>query len=78
MNIHEMTIDKVKHLPEPLVREVSDFIDFLLVKHDDVNWKLWKQFSESLNLAETDFSDYLEGLETYENLLASGEIQWQV
>ncbi|MCP4352718.1 MAG: hypothetical protein GY795_45260 [Desulfobacterales bacterium] len=68
MNIHELTIDKVKHLSEPLVRELSDFIDFLLVKQDDARWQ---QFRESLKLAETD------SLETYENLLANGEIQWQ-
>ncbi len=68
MNIHELTVDKVKDLPEPLVQEVSDFIDFLLVKQDDVRWQ---QFRESLKLAETD------SLETYENLLANGEIQWQ-
>ncbi|MCP4105049.1 MAG: DUF2281 domain-containing protein [Desulfobacteraceae bacterium] len=68
MNIHELTVDKVKDLPEPLVREVSDFIDFLLIKQDDVRWQ---QFRESLKLAETD------SLETYESLLANGEIQWQ-
>ncbi len=72
MDIHKLTVDKVKHLPD-----VSDFIDFLLVKQDDANWQLWKQFRESLSLVETDFSDYLKGLETYENLLASGEVQWQ-
>jgi len=32
--------------------------------------------AESIRLGETDFPDYLDNLESYENLLAHGEIQW--
>ncbi len=32
--------------------------------------------AESIRLGETDSSDYLDNLESYENLLARGEIQW--
>ncbi len=76
MTVHEQTIAKIRQLPEPLVQEVSDFIDFLLVKHDNRRWRLWTHLSESLSLSESDFSDYLVNLETYEDRLARGEIQW--
>jgi hypothetical protein len=34
MTVHERTIAKIQQLPESLAQEVSDFIDFLLVKQD--------------------------------------------
>lgn len=55
---------------------MSDFIDFLLMKHDRARWQLWVHFAEALELAESDFADHLSNLEDYENLLARGEIQW--
>ena len=70
MTIHEQTISKIQQLPEPLAREVSDFIDFLLVKQDQTRWELWTHFNETLVLAETDFGDYLQNLEAYEERLA--------
>ena len=70
MTIHEQTISKIQQLPEPLVQEVSDFIDFLLVKQDQTRWELWTHFNETLALAETDFGDYLQNLEAYEERLA--------
>ena len=70
MTIHEQTISKVQQLPEPLAQEVSDFIDFLLVKQDQTRWELWTHFSETLALAEADFADYLPNLEVYEERLA--------
>ena len=76
MTIHEQTISKIQQLPEPLAREVSDFIDFLLVKQDQTRWELWTHFNETLALAETDFGDYLQNLEAYEERLARGDIQW--
>ena len=76
MTIHEQTISKIQQLPEPLAQEVSDFIDFLLVKQDQTRWELWTHFNETLALAETDFGDYLPNLEAYEERLASGDIQW--
>ncbi|WP_414543499.1 DUF2281 domain-containing protein [Nostoc sp. CCY0012] len=76
MNIQDKTIAKIRNMPESLVQEVSDFVDFLLTKYSGDNWELWIQFSESLNMAESDFSDYLSNLEDYEERLARGEIYW--
>ncbi len=76
MTIHEQTITKLQSLPEPLAQEVSDFIDFLKVKKNRGQWELWTHFSESLKLAESDFSDYLTNLEAYEESLEREEIQW--
>jgi hypothetical protein len=76
MTIHEQTMTKIQQLPESLAQEVSDFIDFLLVKQDQKRWELWTHFNEALALAETDFGDYLQNLETYEERLARGDMQW--
>ena len=76
MGVHDMTIAKVRQLPEALAQEVSDFVDFLLLKRDNAQWQLWTQFSEGLGIAESDLSDYRQNLEAYEDCLARGEIQW--
>ncbi len=76
MSVYDETITKIRQLPEPLVQEVNDFADFLLMKCDSARWQLWTQFAESLEIAESDFSDYLRNLEDYEERLARGEIQW--
>lgn len=76
MSVYDMTTTKIRQLPESLVQEVSDFIDFLLMKQDNTRWQLWHQFAEALELSEMGFSDYLPDLEDYENRLARGEIQW--
>jgi len=76
MAAHDDTIAKIKQLPEPLVQEVSDFVDFLLMKSDGARWQQWLQFAEAQQLAESDFSLYLTNLEAYENDLASGKIKW--
>ncbi len=34
MAAYEDTVAKIKQLPEPLVQEVSDFVDFLVMKSD--------------------------------------------
>ncbi|MBD2628050.1 DUF2281 domain-containing protein [Trichormus variabilis] len=62
MNIQDKTIAQIRQMPDALIQEVSDFIDFLIMKHGGNNWELWLQFSESLDLAESDFSDYLSNL----------------
>ena len=72
----DTTITKLQQLPEPLVVEVNDFVDFLLMKHDHTRWQLWTHFTEILEMAESDLGDYLFNLEEYENRLARGEIQW--
>jgi hypothetical protein len=59
MTIHEQTMTKIQQLPESLAQEVSDFIDFLLVKQDQTRWELWTHFNETLALSEADFADYL-------------------
>jgi hypothetical protein len=56
----EAIVVKLQKLPEPLIQEVNDFIDFLLTRRE----------------VESDFSDYLSNLENYEDRLARGEIQW--
>jgi hypothetical protein len=76
MTIHEQTMTKIQQLPESLAQEVSDFIDFLLVKQDQKRWELWTHFNETLALAETDFGNYLQNLETYEERLVCGDMQW--
>lgn len=72
MTVHDATITRIQKLPEPLVQEVSDFIDFLLVKHDRARWQLWVHFAEALEMAESDFADYLSNLQDYEDRLARG------
>jgi Protein of unknown function (DUF2281) len=77
MTVHDKTIGKIRQLPESLVQEVSDFIDFLLwKKHSSKDSSLWLQSTQSLEMVESDFSDYLSNLEDYENRLARGEIKW--
>jgi len=76
MSIKDTILDKIQQMPEPLAEEVSDYIDFLLMKHDNISWQSWIQFSDSLKIAESDFSDYLSNLEDYEDRLVRGEIRW--
>jgi hypothetical protein len=74
--MYEETIAKIRQLPEPLVQQVNDFIEFLLVRNDSKRAALWMQFTEAMELTESDFADYLPNLEDYEERLARGEIQW--
>lgn len=76
MTVYDLTIEKTHQLPEPMVQEVSDFVDFLLVKRDNARWQWWTHFSESMEVSESDFTDYLPNLEDYEDRLARGEIIW--
>ena len=76
MTVHDVTIARIQQLPESLVQEVDDFVDFLLMKHDRARWQLWVHFAEALEMAESDFASYLSNLEDYEDRLARGEIQW--
>jgi hypothetical protein len=69
-------MNKIMQLPEPLVQEVSDFVDLLLLKSESARWELRPQLKEGLETAELDFSDYLRNLEDYEERLARGEIRW--
>jgi len=76
MTIYEATIAKIRELPEPLIQEVNDFIDFLQMKQNGTRYQLWTLFKEVLETAESDFGDYLANLEDYEDRLARGEIKW--
>ncbi len=76
MTIYEATIAKIRELPESLVEEVNDFVDLLQIKRDDTRYQLWELFREMLETTESDFGDYLDNLEDYENQLARGEIKW--
>jgi hypothetical protein len=76
MTVYEQAVTKLQQLPEPLVQEVSDFIDFLLVKQDSQCLQLWTHFRETLSLSDSDFTDYLANLEAHEERLARGEIRW--
>lgn len=75
MTVYEAAITKIQQLPESLVREVTDFIDFLLSKQRATSEEL-RHAAEGLQIAESDFSDYLTNLEQYEERLARGEIRW--
>ncbi|MGA9381515.1 MAG: DUF2281 domain-containing protein [Phormidium sp.] len=66
MTVHDETIAKIRQLPESLVQEVNDFVEFLLIKHN----------RELTEMVESDFANYLTNLEDYEERLARGEIQW--
>ena len=76
MTGYESTAAKIRELPEPLIQEVSDFIDFLQIKSDSTRWQLWILFNEALETAKSDFGDYLPNLEDYDEQLAHGEIKW--
>ncbi|MBW4612914.1 MAG: DUF2281 domain-containing protein [Desmonostoc vinosum HA7617-LM4] len=58
MTIRETTIAKLQELPEPLLQEVNDFIDFVVHKHESqtANDKIqsdvalaWTQWFESVD-----------------------------
>ncbi len=76
MNIREEAIKKINQLPDELVPEVSILLDFLLSPENAAQWQIWSEFKESLKITESDFSDYLENLEDYEERLARGAIKW--
>jgi hypothetical protein len=76
MTIYDVATAKMQQLPETLAQEANDFIDFLLLRHNDARWQLWTLFNEAVGIAESDLADYLPNLEAYENRLACGEIQW--
>jgi hypothetical protein len=76
MTVYEATIAKIQQMPEPLVREVYDFVEFLQMRSSQTRWQAWQQFSESVGMAESDLTDYLANLQDYEERLARGEVQW--
>jgi hypothetical protein len=75
MNIQSQTISKIGQMPEVLVREVNDYIDFLLWR-DRHNQLINLASLDSTEMVESDFAGYLFNLEEYETRLANGEIKW--
>ncbi len=73
----EGVIEKVKTLPENILEEVNDFIDFLKIQRERKKdmWEWLKKNQEKIG--ESDFGDYLEGLTSYEDMLAKGRIKWK-
>lgn len=76
MTVYEATIAKIQQMPEPLVQEVQDYVDFLLTRSDSARWQAVQHLSEAMSLTESDLSDYLPNLEDYEERLARGEVKW--
>jgi hypothetical protein len=77
MTVHKEAIAKIRQLSEPLVQQVNDFIEFLLMRNDNKRAALWMQFNEALEIAESNFTEYLPNLKDYEERFARGEIQWR-
>jgi hypothetical protein len=75
MNIQTQAISKIGKMSDSLVREVNDYIDFLLWR-DSQNRSTSMTSLNSTEIVESDFSDYLFNLEEYETRLANGEIKW--
>ena len=46
------------------------------MRSDNRRAALWMQFNEALEIAESDFTDYLPNLEEYEESLVRGKIHW--
>lgn len=76
MTIQEQAIEKIRHLPEPLVEAVNDFVDFLIIRHDQPYWRTIVHDPEDANLAEAGMTDYAKNLEDYEERLSRGDIAW--
>jgi len=77
MLTRERVIEKVKTLPENILDEVNDFIDFLKIQREKRKdmWEWLKRNQEKIG--ESDFRDYLAGLTSYEDMLAKGKIRWK-
>jgi hypothetical protein len=69
MITYEQTALKIHNLPESLLKEVDNFIDFLQMRENLVEWQLWQHFKQSMELSESDMTDYLKNLEDYEEQL---------
>jgi len=45
---HRYVVEKIQTLPEPLLREVDDFVDFLLARYDLENHPFQDEYPGSL------------------------------
>lgn len=66
MTIREVTIAKLQKLPEPLLQQVNDFIDFLTFKQGKISAnsqpqedvaRVWQRWFESVDYLEITPSD---------------------
>lgn len=73
----EHIIEKVKVLPNDILIEVDDFIDFLQRKKSNVKYDWNWLSSEGNRVEDSGMSDYLDGLTKYEEMLAKKEILWK-
>jgi hypothetical protein len=76
MSVRDDTLAKIHDLPEPLVEEVSDFVDYLIARYRRKQEDEWQ--IEASSIEDGDFHDYLANLEEYEELLAKGQIKWSL
>ncbi|MCX6361970.1 MAG: hypothetical protein NT029_19390 [Armatimonadetes bacterium] len=76
MTTLEATIARIRTLPDPLVQEVGDYVDFLVTRHSANRWEAWQGFEESVQLAERGLDHYLADLVSYEDRLARGDVRW--
>ena len=76
MTVYEATIAKLQRMPEPMLAEVQDFVDFLLTRNNPAFQDVMQQWTEMKTLAESDMSNYLSNLEDYQGRLVKGEIKW--
>jgi hypothetical protein len=53
MSVYDMTVTRIRQLPELLIQEVGDFVDFLLIRQDVTCWQLWNQFMKAPELSES-------------------------
>ncbi|MDY6901072.1 MAG: hypothetical protein SWZ49_23775, partial [Cyanobacteriota bacterium] len=67
MTVRDKAIAKINNLPDYLVEEVNDFIDYLRWKHEAKEASSWLKSEEFQKIAESDFSSYLSNLVDYEN-----------
>ena len=74
MNLYQETTIKLQSLPENLLNEVNDYVDFLLMRNKEKHEN--KTPSNSEHLTESGMNDYLNNLEEYEELLSQGKIKW--
>ena len=47
MTAYEETIAKIHRLPESLLQEVNDFVDFLQMKQNATHWELLNHYAEA-------------------------------
>ena len=74
MSLYQETTIKLKNLPDDILTEVNNYVDYLLSKNKQIPNKEVSSFSGQLT--ETGMNDYLNNLEEYEELLSKGKIKW--